>query len=235
MKILFNLVLLISVIAHSALAVERKPFTQVNTNTLIRETQVTPKGADNKHIALAWWVPKEYWENVLSQDKNTSEANKKALLKAISGVSLLAIVQADVSDFGAFKYYSKEYIENDLVLSFSAANGKNQKLTVIKTIAPDLEVVLNILKPILSSAMGNLGKNLHFYVINNTSESKARILDPYKKGQINFQLSRKDGVLMNGHFELPIDALFVPRKCPNGKNAHISWQYCPWSGKKLEK
>jgi hypothetical protein len=33
--------------------------------------------------------------------------------------------------------------------------------------------------------------------------------------------------------EMPIDALFVQRMCPNGKPAHVSWVVCPWDGGKL--
>ena len=82
--------------------------------------------------------------------------------------------------------------------------------------------------------MGNLGKNMHFYVLNDKSKSFPRLLDPYRKGQINIQLSRKDDVLMTASIEMPLNSLFVPRKCPNGKDAHISWKYCPWTGKRLE-
>ena len=82
--------------------------------------------------------------------------------------------------------------------------------------------------------MGNLGSNMHFYVLNDRAKSVSRLLDPYRKGQIEIQLERRDKVLMDGSIEMPINALFVTRKCPNGKDAHISWKYCPWSGKKLE-
>jgi hypothetical protein len=51
---------------------------------------------------------------------------------------------------------------------------------------------------------------------------------------IRVKLSNADAVHM-AELELPLDSLFVPRLCPNGKPAHVSWDYCPWSGKKLKR
>jgi hypothetical protein len=33
--------------------------------------------------------------------------------------------------------------------------------------------------------------------------------------------------------ETPLNSLFVPRTCPNGKPAHVSWKFCPWGGERL--
>jgi len=234
MKKLFIAVIMISMIVTYSMAAEKKPLKDVDTDAFTRDTQVTLKGAGDNHVALAWWIPNEFWESILSRDATTSESDKKALLDAMSGVSLLAVVQADVSAFGAFKFYSKEEIEKNMTLSFSDTEGKKQRLSPILTIGPDLEVVLGVFKPILGAAMGNLGKNMHFYVLSDRSKSSPRLLDPYRKGQIDIQLARRDKVLMGASIEMPINALFVPRKCPNGKDAHISWNYCPWTGKRLE-
>ena len=216
------------------MAAEKKPLKDVDIDALSTDTQVTPQGAGANHVALAWWIPKEFWESISSRDATTSESDKKAMLDAMSSISLLAVVQADITAFGAFKFYSKEEIEKNLLISFSDADGKRQRLSPMQTIDPDLEVVLGVFKPILGGAMGNLGNNMHFYVLTDKSKSSLRLLDPYRKGQINIQLSRRDEVLMNASIEMPLNSLFFPRKCPNGKDAHISWKYCPWTGKRLE-
>ena len=117
---------------------------------------------------------------------------------------------------------------------FSGAGGEKQSLSPMQTIDPDLAIVLGVFKPILGAAMGELGNNFHFYVLNDRLESSDRVLDPYEEGRINIQLVKRDEGLMDASIELPLNALSVSRKCPNGKNAHISWKYCPWSGKKLE-
>ena len=216
------------------IAAEIKPLKSVDSDAFIEDTQVTPKGAGDNHGALAWWIPYEFWESILSRDMTTSASDKKAWLDVMSGVSLIAVVQTDITALGAFKFYSKEEIEKNMILSFSDTDGKKHRLSPMQTIDPDLEVVLGVFKPILGAAMGNLGNNMHFYVLSDRSKSSSRLLDPYRKGQINIQLAKRDNGLMDASIELPINALFVPRKCPNGKDAHISWKYCPWTGGKLE-
>lgn len=232
MKKLLVAVMLALAFSSHAMAAEKKALKDIDSNEFTTDTQVMLQGSGDKHVALAWWIPNEFWQSVLERDKNTSEADKKAILDAMSGTSLLAIVQADITPLGAFKYYSKEEIEKKMQISFSDATGKSHKLKPLQSIDPNLEVVLGLFKPILSSAMGNLGSNLHFYVLNDKSNS-SRLMDPYLRGQLTIQLAKKESALMTANIELPLNSLFVPRKCPNGKPAHISWQYCPWNGERL--
>lgn len=233
MKQRLALVIIALLYTTYVIAAERKPLKSVATDAFTEDTQVVPKGTGDNHVAFAWWIPNEYWECMMSRDTSTSASDKKAMLSAISGVSLIAVVQADITALGALKYYSKDEIKENLMLSFVDTGGKKQKLPPMETIDPDLEVVLSVFKPILGAAMGNLGNSMHFFALNDKSVSSSRLLDPYQKGQINIQLGKRDNSLMEASIELPINSLFVPRKCPNGKDAHISWKYCPWTGKQL--
>jgi hypothetical protein len=231
-KIIISCMMVVAV--TFAMAAEKRLIKDIDTDEITSETQISPKGSRDDHIALIWWIPNEFWESILARDTTTSETDKKAMLDTMSGVSLLAVVQADVSPLGAFKFYSKEEIEKKMVVSYTDIGGSTQKLSTMQTITPDLEIVLSVFKPILGAAMGNLGSNLHFYVLNDTSESSPGLIDPYLEGIINVQLAKRNGDIMTGDIELPLNSLFIPRKCPNGKDAHISWKYCPWTGKKLE-
>lgn len=232
MKKLFLAFMAVLMVCSCAMAMERKPINKVDTDEFTADTQVTLKGAGDNHLALAWWIPNEFWKSVLSRDDATSEADKKVMLDAMSGVSLLAVVQADISSFGAFTFYTKEEIEKNMQVSFADDSGKQQYLQPMKKIDGNLEVVLGIFKPILGAAMGSMGNNMHFYVLNDRVRN-TRLLDPYQERKLKIELSRKDGFAMNANIELPLNALFVPRQCPNGKDAHVSWNYCPWSGEKL--
>jgi hypothetical protein len=234
MKKFFIMIMMVTVVANYAMAGEKKQFKQIAIDDFTSDTQAMAKGTGDNHLAMVWWVPNEFWQSTLSRDMNTSAPDKKSLLDAISGVSLLGVVQADVSQFGAFSYYSKEEIEEKMSLSYLDADGKRLKLLPLHSIDPDLDIILRLFKPMLGAAMGSLGTNFHFYVLNDRVESSLRLLDPYKKGQIDIQLTRRDKVSMKAKIEMPINALFVPRKCSNGKDAHISWKYCPWTGKLLE-
>ena len=155
------------------------------------------------------------------------------MLDALSGTSLLAVVQADITQLGAFIFYSKNEVEEKMLISFADARGERLALVPMRTIDPNLEIVLSLLKPVLGNAMGNLGNNMHFYVLDDRSKNSLRLLDPYRKGLISIQLAKKNGDPITAEIETPLNSLFVPRKCPNGKDAHVSWKFCPWSGKRL--
>ncbi len=233
MKKLFIL-LTVLFVASFVNAAQKKPIAEIVTDDLTDETQVTAQGAGDNHVALAWWLPNEFWESLLARDSSTSDVDKKALLNSLSGVSLLAVVQANISNFGAFDFYSKEEIEKNMQVSFTDSKKLTRKLTPMQSVNSDLEIVLGIFKPILGAAMGNLGSNLHFYVLNDKANSSTRLLDPYKEGELIIQLSQRNNTLMTAKIEMPLNSLFIPRLCPNGKEAHISWKYCPWTGKLLQ-
>ncbi len=232
MKKLLVATMIVLVAATSSLAAERRPAGKIDTNELTSETQVMANSSDN-HLAMAWWIPNEFWEAVLSRDGSTSEADKRSLLDAMAGISLLAVVQADITPFGAFKFYSMEEVEKKIAISFTAADGKSYSMAPMKTIHPDLEIVLGLFKPVLGAAMGNLGNNMHFYVLEDRAGSVQRLLDPYKEGKLSLQFAQRDDTRVSAAMEFPLNALFFPRKCPNGKDAHISWKYCPWTGQRL--
>jgi len=233
-KSVITCIIALTLVATSALAAEKKSMKDVDTDAFTSDTLLTLKGAGDSHVAMAWWLPVEFWEAILARDTTTSEVDKKNMLDTLSGVSLIAAVQADISSFGAFNFYSKDEVEKTLQVSYTDATGAKQILSVMETVDPDVEMLLNIFKPILGGAMGNMGNNMHFYVFSDQSKSKKRVLDPYQKGIINIGLKKKSGGQMYGVIETPLNALFIPRKCPNGKEAHISWEYCPWTGTSLK-
>ena len=117
---------------------------------------------------------------------------------------------------------------------FTDADGAKHRLSPLYEINPDLQVVLSVFKPILGSALGNMGNSMHFFVLNDLRDTSERLVDPYSKGNLSFHVVKRSGDQLEANIELPLNSLFVPRKCPNGKDAHISWYYCPWTGEKLE-
>lgn len=225
-------VLLTTVFSQGA---QKKPIKDIDADAFSSETMPSFKNVGDEHIASAWWIPNEFWEALFARDITTSEADKKSMMDTLSGVSLLAVVQADISSLGAFNFYSKEEIQKTMQISFVEGSGGKKRLRTMQTITPDLEILLGVFKPILGAAMGNMGNNIHFFVLNDQAKSSGRLLDPYQQGTVNISLEKKNGDLMTCDLDLPLDVLFVPRKCPNGKDAHISWNYCPWTGTALKK
>lgn len=231
--IIYTLCLLCLLSIGNAFALEKKSILEVTTDQLIVDTQISPKGLTDDHTAVVWWVPQEFWDSTFARDPSIGEKDKAAMRDALKGVSLLGIVQADMSRLGSFKFYPKEDIERHLRISYTDGGGVKNTVELVSDINPDLTVLLGAIKPILAQAMGNMGENLHFFVLKDMDSQGQRMINPYKPGSLRVSLEELGGADIVSDIPLPLNSLFVPRKCPNGRDANVTWAYCPWSGEKL--
>jgi hypothetical protein len=232
MKIISGWILVAGlVLSFDAQALTRKAIKDVDVTTMTSELQKTAPG-DGIH--MAWWIPTEFWEASVAGDADMSDADKKALVGVMSKYSLMAVAQADVSRFGTIAFYERDIIVKGMKIELSDG-GKSKQLHPIDEYPDELRMILKIMTPMLESALGNTGKNLNFFVLSDESKD-GRLVSPYGNSKLSVTLTNKKGeVLEPIRFEMPLDALYVPRMCPNGKPAHVSWMVCPWDGSKLEK
>ena len=225
--------------AAQAAEPERMRLEDVRLEPFAQGTQVAPGGGPQSHMALTWWIPYEYWAVAFLADKSMSPAVREQALSILRGFSLIAVVQADIDDRGMFGFYDQAQVASAMRVTFTSGAG-TRELVPKAEVGPELMQLLGFLKPVLASAMGNLGANMHFFVFDDVDAgpgaeraATGRLLDPYAVSTLKVALRTKAGVELLGSVETPVDALFVPRRCANGKPAHVSWNYCPWDGKPL--
>lgn len=234
MQYLFWLVVLLAGFTLPVSALEKKDIRDVDLNKLILETQAseTKLSETDNGIHLVWWVPTEYWEAALSNQRLSPEQKKQAI-DLLKPYAIFGIVQANVSPSGAFEFYSKNQIAQNLTIKrLKTDSNKVMELDPNQDISNDVASFFSQVKPILTAAMGEMGKNFHFFFVEDNA--KERILSPYESGQILVELSNSSGAKITPLvLETPLNSLYVPRICPNGKEAEVSWQFCPWDGTKL--
>jgi hypothetical protein len=223
------LLTLSATLALDAHALEQKQLNDVDVSAMTRETQKTLH-ADGVH--LVWWIPPEYWAASIKNDSSMSSEHRKALMDVMEKYSMLAIVQAEVTPFGSFSFYDRDSITKGMKIEI--LNGKDHKtIKPLEKVPDELALLLKVLSPILEAALGNMGKNLNFFVLADRVKGD-RLLSPYGHDTLSVSLTSKQGTVLGpAAFEFPLDALYVPRQCPNGKPAHVSWVVCPWDGSKL--
>lgn len=237
MKQIISSLLLVGLATSALFSAERKSLKDVDLTALSQDIQTIHQGPledGTNFVAIALWLPQEYWQTVMDKNAALPAANKAKLLETMKGVTMLALVQGDVTPLGRFDFYQRDEIEKKLEISVIATDGKRRDLKPMKEISGELQGVLAVFKPVMAAAMGNMGRSMEIFVLDNTNEDGSRILDSYEPGQIDIRMVRRDGSTMDSTIELPLNALYVPRKCPNGKDAHISWKFCPWTGVPLE-
>ena len=211
-------------------AIEPKPILDIDVNAFTNETQVTEGGANS--LDLIWWIPVEFWEATLRQSGDVTESQADLMLDILKNHSVLAVIQADISPFGAFHFHSQDDVRDGLKVQSIDAAGNVRTISHTEPVDPDVQLFLGQMRPILAQAMGSMGENFYFFPLPAFDDQGERNPSPFESGLLRVTLQRDDSEL-ELDIELPIDSLFVPRVCPNGKMAHVSWEYCPWGGEEL--
>lgn len=213
----------------SASAVEPKALRDVDIAAFTAETQ-RANYVNGTHVA--WWVPAEFWEVSLERNEAVDPKARKKAAEILRKYSMLAVAQAEMGSGGSFIFYDRDTVTRGMKVEY-LAGGQWSTLNPLSEIPPDIQPLFSSLTPVISNALGQLGRNLNFYVLADTAKGQ-RIVSPYAVGQLRITLSRKGGAAIDPFvIEMPLDALYVPRRCPNGKPAHVSWVVCPWDGTKL--
>ena len=217
-------------LAGHAIAVEPKVLKDVDVAALTRETQLASYGDGGTHVA--WWVPGEYWESSLMRDASLDPAARKYVLDILRRYSLLAVAQTETSATGSMDFYSRDRVLGGMTIEYSNG-GAWREIKPLAEAPKELSPLLDRLTPIMRNALGQLGESLYFFVISDVNKGE-RVISPLSKGQLRLTLTRRDGVAVGPlTIDFPLDSLFVPRLCPNGKPAHVTWAYCPWDGTRL--
>lgn len=205
----------------------------IDMDALTGDMQISAPGGSD-HMNLIWAIPIEFWKVAFAADPSMTPAQRAKFIGALEEYVVIGIVQADIGVAGDFDFYSEGEVRKELKMSFTDAEGKTRPITPTDQVGQDAQEMLEGLKPMLSAAMGNMGQNLHFIVINDDAGEAGRTWDPYAVGVLHVDLKTRDGETLNGKMDGPINALFTPRKCPNGKDAHVTWKFCPWTGEALK-
>ena len=198
---------------------------QIDTDLLIRETQITD--TDDDKMQIVWWIPVEFWKGVMASDPSISEEDAQAVIAAFEPYTLLAIVDGEMGAFGDIEYKPLKKLEKDL--SFMI-NG--EKMEIIPTDDQDftLQMILSVMAPMLENMLGDMGKNMHFFVYNDVDEEGNRIADPSKAIQVEVQLDED-----NYNFPTPLASCIASKTCPeDGATMNGNWSFCPFHGVELK-
>lgn len=212
-------------------AQEIRELKNVRIDTLIDETQISDS---NEGLTLIWWIPQEFWGVALHQDPSLPEANREEILKTLDPYFMLAVIQGELSSLGGARFYDEATVKQNLMVSFEDNKGKIETFSSLEEIPSDIAILQGTIRPMLSQMMGNMGQNFHFFTFKNADSQGKNRISAYENGIIKVQLAGI-GKVSNSEFkiELPLNSLFIPRLCPNGKEAHVSWKFCPWDGTEL--
>jgi hypothetical protein len=224
--------------AINAIAAEKKPIGDVDTDALTSETQSTDTTGNDlsNHITFVWWIPHQLWQATMAKEPKPSAAESKEFLDAFAGITVLVVAAIDTKSFGSYDYYSKDDIKKAMVVTYVDSAGEKHVLQVRDSIDKKVGVLLDALKPNVVRMLGKMGDSMQFFVLDDRAQSgkENRLIDPYREGNVDVQLTRKNNYVTHSRIDFPVNSLFLPRLCPGGRKADISWKYCPWDGSPLK-
>lgn len=186
----------------------------------IKEIQIIKKVDSN--MKMVWWIPTEYW-NIST--KGSPLATKEALEEIENAIGDYTIFAALDGDIGVGRINYKDTVKIKIVVP------NNEEFLPMENdeISKETKNILRTLKPVFVNMIGDMGRNLNFYVFQNMDSAGNRILTPQNNGSFTVKLNDEDF-----QWILPLDSFVPKKKCPiDKKEMSGSWNYCPWHGEIL--
>ncbi|AFZ25439.1 hypothetical protein Cylst_3284 [Cylindrospermum stagnale PCC 7417] len=195
-------------------ALERRSTSELPIEEFVKETLQFVQ-IDSNSMNVVWYLPLEVYG-----------APPQAVL-------IVAVAKAEIVPPDGFKFASEAEAQRGLKVTYTDSKGASVNLAPAPKSA-EVNSFLTEMKPVLSKMAGQFGKGMWFFTFKNVDSSGENIVSPYEAGKLIVSFDEKVGIQKpKAVVELPLNSLFVPALCPNGKPAHISWKYCPWDGTPL--
>jgi len=217
-----NLLLIIVLIAFSLSGIAQN--SDPDYKTFLKQTQLT--NTENGAIDVVWWIPLEFWEIALKRNEDISEAQLTDFLEVLKPYVMFAVVKGESGEFGDFTFSPFETFEGKVTAI--STFGKTEDPIAFEDLSVSVQTLITMVKPILKSAMGQMGENMHFFVFEDQPKKK-RNFDPLAEGEISLQV-----IDTKYSWPTPVEALLPLKLCPiDAAEWNGAWNYCPIHGNEL--
>jgi hypothetical protein len=200
------------------------PLENVTIGALTEDTLMA--SPDDENVAMAWWLPREFWELCL-MDEGNLPPELVPLLGEIDKFVVIAAADGSFSPFGLPKHDSEPEVRRNLRLIDSY--GWTHKPLSSQETPGDLTLIFDMMRLVLARILGAVGEGFHFFVFPGKGQAGSRIAQASRPGQ--FKIKTNADVC---EFRTPLSAILEPKLCPlDGAPMSGDWNYCPWHGQVL--
>lgn len=196
---------------------------------IIRETQL---GIDIRdYTGLVWWIPFEFWVRSAAKDGTPAEKARERL-KALKDFTIVGVFVGKVSALASFEFVTPSDLQKNTFLR----DSEGQDYPAFSELTGDAKNLADVMKPILSNALGHAGENFAMLFFPARNKTGKRIADEMSKGSFSVVfkslIGEPEAVFL---WRTPLTSVSAPRYCPVGKErVHADWDYCPRHGVKLD-
>ena len=209
---------------------------KVNALALFQDTQkilqTSASSAEPKteQMTLVWWIPEEFWRVSSAYDTTITEDQIEELIKVLRPYTLIIVVDATMSSFGAVTYRPEADIRAGIQIK-DARGTIYRPLSENKIDADSKNFLSIIMRPIFANTLGPMGQNMHFFLFPAKTKNGRNIADAKREGAFSVKLGEREF-----RWRLPLGSLLRPKICSKCKeNCSGAWNFCPWCGTRLPK
>src|SRR4051812_47013437 len=132
-------------------------------------------------------MPAEFWPVALGSEKSLTPAHPEEGMKVHRQYTFIVVVDGEVGG-AAVNFLDRAAVAQSLTVEVVDAAGKSRKVVPVEPVPEDVQPLLTVLVPAMGAAMGNLGRNLHFFVFKDQVDD-ARVFSPFEAGAVVVKLS----------------------------------------------
>jgi hypothetical protein len=223
-RIRFASILLAAALSTPAFAATPLPPEKINVNELVSELQKTSQDPDS--VDLVWWIPEQFWAAAMAQDKNPDPRATKELTEVFRRNVLVATLKGEMGVMGIGDFESEEVLRGKLRVL--GPDGKLLAPIPADKVERKLDMLIQIMRPMFKSLLGEVGNNLQFYVFPAEVGGKP-VVNPLGQGTFKVMLAQTPY-----EFRLPLGSLLVPQRDPStGEAFPGSYSFNPYTGTPL--
>lgn len=195
-------------------------------NALIQETQ---KKSDRPgEMTFVWWIPLEYWQMSFAQNPSTTPEQTEKVLSVFRPYTVVAVVDGKIGAYSTVAYRPEEEVSKAIKVKDRLGNVYAPLQE--EEISTETRSFLAAMKPVLSSVLGPMGKNMYFFIFPAQDKSGSMIADAKNAGTFSVLLDDREF-----KWKLPLASLLSQKTCPICKEKLPgTYKFCPYDGTKLD-
>ena len=199
---------------------------KIKIDQLMSDTQKTSSSTDT--VDLVWWIPPQFWASVLADNADVPDKTRAEIEEIFAKYTVVAAVKGSIGNFGVDKFASDDELRAQLRLV--DPHGNSYAPIAADKLDSRLVVLIQVLKPLMASVVGQMGTNLNFYAFPAKTQDGKPVADPFGAGKLAVKLGSEEYA-----FRLPLGSLLPPRHDPASREVFPgSYRYNPYTGAALQ-
>lgn len=106
---IIGMVLLCPVMGRATPKVDMQMFTH-DTQKFVR---------DERHVALVWWIPNEFWEVSAQHDPTMSPEMAQQFIAAVDDYLIFAVMEGEIGAFGGLQAHPREALLQRITITLA--------------------------------------------------------------------------------------------------------------------